>query len=240
MSRYSWTIKTAAQEVDGEAGEVFLSLHGLEATTPEIKLPVGEYEPDAIESGVIEVDGELGELQTGLLRTQGATRTAWPVEWVRIVNLADGREWTAQGGLCDPDGSCPLLRFERTRGPMKTQPPEVQPAPSPPPAVRTYEIYGTERGRVVPLSQIVRFVSGVRKLSSGARVYVTDAESEGFGLAGEPGMWEDLYPGVNPATYGLEADKPVLASDGACGWVLDAHYLAMLFGADWRRVVYGN
>ncbi len=240
MSRYSWTIKTAPQEVDGEAGEVYLSLHGLEATTPELKLPASEYEPDAIESGVIEVDGELGELQTGLVRTQGATRTAWPFEWVRIVNLADGREWTAQGGLCDPDGSCPLLRFERTRGPMKAKPPEVQPAPSPPPAVHTYEIYGTERGRVVPLSQIVRFVSGVRKLSSGARVYVTDTDSEGFGLGGEPGMWEDLYPGVNPATYGLEADKPVLASDGACGWVLDAHYLAMLFGADWRRVVYGN
>jgi hypothetical protein len=207
MSRYSWTIKTAAQEVDGEAGEVYLSLHGLEATTPELKLPASEYEPDSIESGVIEVDGELGELQTGLVRTQGATRTAWPVEWVRIVNLADGREWTAQGGLCDPDGSCPLLRFERTRGPMKAQPPETQPAPSPAPAVRTYEIYGTERGRVVPLSQIVRFVSGVRKLSSGARVYVTDTDSEGFGLGGEPGMWEDLYPGVNPATYGLEADK---------------------------------
>lgn len=243
MSRYSWTIKTAAKEVDGKAGEVYLSLHGLEATTSELKLPASGYEPDSIESGVIEVGGELGELQTGLLRTQGATRKAWPWEWVRIVNLADGREWTAQGGLCDPDGSCPLLRFERTRGPMKAQPqqqPEAEPAPITQPAVRTYEIYGTQRGRVVPLSQILRFVSGVRKLSPGARVFITDADSEGFGLAGEPGMWEDLYPGVSPATYGLDADKAVLASDGACGWVLDAHYLAMLFGAGWRRVVYGN
>lgn len=240
MSRYSWTIKTAAQQADGDTGGVYLSLHGLDATTHDIRLPASEYEPGTIESGVLDVDGELGELQTGLLRTQGATRTAWPVEWVRIVNLADGREWTAQGGLCDPDGSCPLLRFERTRGPMQAQPPGAEPAPLTQSAVCTYEIYGMERGRVVPLAQILRIVSGVRKLSPGARVFITDADSEGFGLAGEPGMWEDLYPGVSPASYGLDADKPVLASDGACGWVLDAHYLAMLFGAGWRRVVYGN
>ena len=51
---------------------------------------------------------------------------------------------------------------------------------------------------------------------------------------------EDLYPGVDPAMYGLDSDKPILASDGSRGWVVDAHYLAMIFGADWRRVVYGN
>ena len=240
MTRYSWTIKTTAQAADGDAGEVYLALHGLEATTPEIKLPASEYEPDSIESGVMDVDGELGELQTGSLRTQGAARSAWPVEWVRIVHLEDGREWTAQGGPCDSEGSCPLLRFERTRGPMEAQPLEEAPAPIARPAVRTYEIYGMERGRVVPLSQILRIASGVRTLSPGARVLITDAAFQGFGLAGEPGMWEDLYPGVSPAAYGLDADKPVLASDGACGWVLDAHYLAMLFGAGWRRVVYGN
>lgn len=240
MSRYSWTIKTAAQAEAGDAGEVYLSLHGLDAATPEIKLPASEYEPDCVESGVMDVDGELGELQTGLLRTQGEARSAWRVDWVRIVHLEDGREWTAQGGPCDPEGSCPLLRFERTRGPMKAQPPEEAPALLGPSTLRTYEIYGIEKGRVVPLSQILRIASGVRTLSPGARVFIADAASQGFGLAGEPGMWEDLYPGVSPATYGLDADKPVLASDGACGRVLDAHYLAMLFGAGWRRVVYGN
>lgn len=240
MSRYSWTIKTAAHAVGSEPGTVYLSLHGLDASTREIKLPASEFEPDSVESGVLDVDGELGELQTGLLRTQRSTRSPWPVDWIRVVNLDDGREWTAQGGPCDPDGSCPLLRFERTRGPMKAQPREEVPAPITRPAVRTYEIYGMDKGRVVPLSQILRIASGVRTLSPGARVFITDADSQGFGLAGEPGMWEDLYPGVSPATYGLDADKPVLASDGACGWALDAHYLAMLFGAGWRRVVYGN
>jgi hypothetical protein len=240
MSRYSWTIKTAAQAVGSEPGAVYLALHGLDATTPEIKLPASEYEPDSVESGVLDVDGELGELQTGLLRTQGATRSVWPVDWVRVVHLGDGREWTAQGGPCDPEGSCPLLRFERTREPMNGQAPEEMPAPITRPTVRTYEIYGMEKGRVVPLSQILRIASGVRTLSPGARVFIADADSQGFGLAGEPGMWEALYPGVSPAAYGLDADKPVLASDGACGWVLDAHYLAMLFGAGWRRVVYGN
>ena len=70
-------------------------------------------------------------------------------------------------------------------------------------------------------------------------LYPTEAP-QGFGLGGEPGLWEDLYPGVDPALYGLDSDRPVLASDGARGWVVDAHYLAMIFGAGWRRVVYGN
>ena len=79
MSRYSWTIKTAAQAEDGDAGEVYLSLHGLDATTPEIKLPASEYEPDCVESGVMDVDGELGELQTGSLRhdQSGPAALAW-------------------------------------------------------------------------------------------------------------------------------------------------------------------
>ena len=91
---------------------------------------------------------------------------------------------------------------------MKAQPPEVAPALLGPSTLRTYEIYGTEKGRVVPLSQILRIVSGVRTLSPGARVFITDTDSQGFGLGGEPGMWEDLYPGVSPAAYGLDPDKP--------------------------------
>ena len=135
----------------------------------------------------------------------------------------------------EPDASAGFSRFEAS-----IAPPEVAPALLGPSTLRTYEIYGTEKGRVVPLSQILRIVSGVRTLSPGARVFITDTDSQGFGLGGEPGMWEDLYPGVSPVAFGLDADKPVLASDGTCGWVLDAHYLAMLFGAGWRRVVYGN
>ena len=108
------------------------------------------------------------------------------------------------------------------------------------PILRTYEIFGRHRGRVVPLSEVLQIRAGTKQLTRGAQVFVTDQASQGFGLGGEPGLWEDLYPGVDPAAYGLDADKPVLASDGACGWVLDAHYLAMLFGAAWRRVVYGN
>lgn len=241
MPRYNWTIKTAAYAAVGDPGAVYLSLHGLSASTNAIVLPARSYAGGSVESGVIDIGGELGELQTGSLRTQESMRSAWPVEWVKVVNLSDGREWTAPGGACDSEGSCPLLRFERTRGPVEAAAnDEENPEPTTRPGVRTYEVFGMDKGRVVPLSQILRIVSGVRQLSPGTRVFVTDEESRGFGLAGAPGLWEDLYPGVDPEVYGLDPDKPVLASDGACGWVLDAHYLAMLFGAGWRRVVYGN
>ena len=108
------------------------------------------------------------------------------------------------------------------------------------PIVRTYEIFGRHRGRVVPLSEVLQIRAGTKQLTPAARILLTDQESQGFGLGGEPGLWEDLYPGVDPALYGLDSDKPILASDGSRGWVVDAHYLAMIFGADWRRVVYGN
>lgn len=239
MTRYSWTIKTAADAADIPLGEVYLSLHGLTATTHALKLPPREYTSASVESGVLEVEGDLGELQTGSLRAVDSTRKTWPVEWVQILNLSDGRTWTAPGGVCDT-GSCPLLQFERTRGPTAIQPMEKKDEQILPPALQTFEIYGMQSGRVVPLSQILRMVSGIKKLVPGCRIFVTDAGSQGFGLAGEPGRWEDLYPGVNPAAHGLDPDKPVLASDGARGWVVDAHYLAMLFGAEWRQVVYGN
>lgn len=260
MTHYSWTIQTAEDAAAGDLRPVYLSLHGLSATTEEIALPTLTYGPGSVASGVLDVERDLGELQSGTLRTDESA-ALWSVGWVRVVNLSDGRQWTARGGLCDAAGSCPLLRFARTRDALvvrkingdsgsgagagdstswqDTLPVEEMPRGAPAIA-RTYEIFGTHRGRVVPLTQILRITSGVKRLLPGSRILIAADESQGFGLAGAPGMWEDLYPGVDPAVYGLDPDKPVLASDGSCGWVLDAHYLAMLFGAGWRRVVYGN
>ena len=179
------------------------------------------------------------------------------------MNLSDGRQWTARGVACDAEGSCSLLQFDRTRDPSEPATPSENVDPDPPAAgedpemaergsgerrspqsastvVRTYEIFGKQKGRVVPLAEILQVRAGIKQLTPGAQVLVADQESQGFGLGGEPGLWEDLYPGVDPALYGLDSDRPVLASDGARGWVVDAHYLALIFGAEWRRVVYGN
>lgn len=256
MAHYSWTIQTAEDADADDLRPVHLSLHGLRATTEEIALPTQAYGPGSVVSGVLRVHGDLGELQTGTLRTNESAAVPWAVGWMRVVNLRDGRQWTARGGICDADGSCPILRFIRTRGALGlrriNEDPDSgadgssgefsgkQALSCTPDLVRTYEIFGTHRGRVVPLTQILQMHAGAKTLLRGGRIWIATDASQGFGLAGTPGKWVDLYPGVSPEAYGLDPDKPVLASDGASGWVLDAHYLAMLFGAEWRRVVYGN
>lgn len=240
MPRYSWSIKPAESATGDAPLAVYLALHGLRAATPEIKLSSREYADATAEAGFLDVEEDLGELQTGSLRADFSTPTPWPVEWVRIVDLSDGRTWTALGGVCEPEGVCPLLRFEKTRRPMARCILAKEPTPLFRPAVRTYEIFGMQHGRVVPLTQVLRIAAGVKTLRPGSRVWITASESQGFGLAGAPGRWAELYPDEDPAAHGLDSDKPVLASDGTRGWVLDAHYLAMLFGADWRRVVYEN
>jgi len=283
MTRYRWMIHTADEGADEALGDVYLSLHGIQASTKELKLPRRDFVGDTVESGIIEVHSDLGELQTCSLRTQDSERSSWTPDWIRVINLSDGRRWTAQGAVCDADGSCPLLQFKRTRDPVALQRSKASPdqradedgdpAPKEDPtqkpkevrttedarseparsgfdvglafkdsgsAVRTYEIFGKHKGRVVPLAEILQIRAGTKQLTPGAQVLLTDQESQGFGLGGEPGLWEDLYPGVDPGVYGLDSDKPVLASDGSRGWAVDAHYLAMVFGANWRRVVYGN
>ena len=260
MTHYSWTIQAAEDAAGGDLRPVYLSLHGLRSATAEIALPAQAYEPGSILSGVLDVQGDLGELQTGTLRTDESASAPWSIGWVRVMNLRDGRQWTARGGICDADGSCPILRFVRTRGALgvrrinagldsdanasangSTDRVPVQPALScTPDLVQTYEVFGTHRGRVAPLTQILHMRAGVKKLLLWSRIWIATDASQGFGLAGMPGKWEELYPGVSPAAYGLDPDKPVLASDGVRAWVLDAHYLAILFGAEWRRVVYGN
>lgn len=256
MTHYSWTIQTAEDAGVADLRPVYLSLHGLRTTTEEIALPAQAFGPGSVVSGVLKVQGDLGDLQTGTLRTGESAAAPWAVDWMRVVNLRDGRQWTARGGVCDAEGSCPILRFVRTRGALGLRRINEDPDATgndnsgefpgkptlscTPDLVRTYEIFGTHRGRVAPLTQILQMRAGVKTILPGGRIWIATDASQGFGLAGMPGKWEDLYPGVSPAAYGLDPDKPVLASDGASAWVLDAHYLAMLFGAEWRRVVYEN
>ena len=266
MTRYRWKIHTADQGTNETLGDVYMSLQGIKASTKEFKLARREFLRDTVESGIIEVRGDLGELQNCSLRTQDSERSNWTPDWLRVINLSDGRRWNAQGAACDADGSCPLLQFKRTRHPVELQRstagPEQRadedgdPAPKEDPtqkpkedraaedgrreparcgpnvgpaskdsgsAVRTYEIFGKHKGRVVPLAEILKIRAGTKQLTPGAQVLLTDQELQGFGLGGEPGLWEDLYPGVDPGVYGLDSGKPVLASDGFRGWAVDAH-----------------
>lgn len=104
--------------------------------------------------------------------------------------------------------------------------------------LRTYEVFGLLNGQKVPLAQVAKNVNGSYQQVPNSRILVGDAPSDGFGLAGVPGAWPTLYPGQSPATFGLDADKAVLGSDGVRGWVLDSNFLTSAFGPNWRSQIY--
>lgn len=105
---------------------------------------------------------------------------------------------------------------------------------------RTYELFGVLNGGNVPLSRVVicDVNTGRCSVVPGGRVLVGEAPSDGFGLAGLPGRWSAFYGGRSPAEFGLDPDKGILGSDGSRGWVLNAAFLAQVFGAGWRAAIY--
>jgi hypothetical protein len=111
---------------------------------------------------------------------------------------------------------------------------------TPAPTFRTYELFGILNGSNVPLAQVVICdrATGRCSVVPGGRVIVGEAPNEGYGLAGIPGRWQQLYPGRSPAEFGLDADKGVLGSDGSRGWVLDSRFLSQVFGTGWRAAIY--
>ncbi len=104
--------------------------------------------------------------------------------------------------------------------------------------LRTYELFGVQSGRVVPLLSAVQFGSGRVSVTPGSQVMVTDQANEGSGLAGVPGRWQASAGGRSPADLGLDSDKGVLASDGRTAWPLSGQFLTQLFGSNWRQTVY--
>ncbi|MBL8631732.1 MAG: hypothetical protein JNM40_00815 [Myxococcales bacterium] len=106
--------------------------------------------------------------------------------------------------------------------------------------MKTYEVFAVYSGRSVPLTQAINFDRATGRLlgvNAGFRVLVTDSASEGFGLAGMPGRWAS-FVGGSPASYGLDAERGVLAWDGSRGQVLNSAFLLQMFGSDWRGAVY--
>jgi len=116
--RYRWTIKTGDDWYSGTDANVFLSLSGLDASMREVEISdpdsINDWEKGDINHGSIETE-DLGELQTGTLRhDQSGPSSGWKVDWVKVQNEEDGREWTATVGKFDEGGRFPLLRFTRT------------------------------------------------------------------------------------------------------------------------------
>ena len=107
------------------------------------------------------------------------------------------------------------------------------------PGLRTYEVFGILNGQRVPLAQVAVNQGGRYVQVPGSRVMVGDNAADGFGLAGVPGAWPNLYPGQSPASYGLDPDKAVMGHDGTRGYVLPALFLSQVFGPNWRSQIYG-
>jgi hypothetical protein len=74
-------------------------LNGLDAVMKEVLIDDpssdNDWERNALNQGVIETE-DLGELLSGLLRSDHSGPIPnWKIEWIKIVNEEDGREWTA-------------------------------------------------------------------------------------------------------------------------------------------------
>ena len=100
--RYTWTIRTGDVWYAGTDANIFLALNGSDAVMKEVQIDdpnsINDWEKGEVNSGTVETE-DLGELQSGILRTdQSGASAGWYVDWVKIRNEEDGREWTAQVG----------------------------------------------------------------------------------------------------------------------------------------------
>ena len=116
--RYRWSIKVGDAMYAGTDANVFLSLAGLDANMREVQISdpdaINDWEKGDTYHGVVETD-DLGELQSGTLRHDNSGPGAgWQVDWVKVQNEEDGREWTATLGKWDESGRFPMLKFART------------------------------------------------------------------------------------------------------------------------------
>ena len=116
--RYKWEIRTGGAILAGTDANVFLSLVGTLASMKEVELSdentINDWEKNATNSGYIETQ-DLGEITGGVLRHDNwGAQSGWQVDWVRITNEEDGRQWTATVGQYDQGGNFPRLRFTLT------------------------------------------------------------------------------------------------------------------------------
>ncbi len=99
MARYRWETKTAYVPGAGTDANVFISLSGDKATLKETEIndpdSSQDWEKGDINHGLIET-ADLGWIKTGTLKHDGwGAGPDWMVEYVKITNDEDGREWLA-------------------------------------------------------------------------------------------------------------------------------------------------
>jgi|JI10StandDraft_1071094.scaffolds.fasta_scaffold517493_2 hypothetical protein len=99
MARYRWETKTAYVNQAGTDANVFISLSGDKATLKETEIndpdSSQDWEKGDINHGLIET-ADLGWIKTGTLKHDGwGAGPDWMVEYVKITNDEDGREWLA-------------------------------------------------------------------------------------------------------------------------------------------------
>ena len=99
MARYRWETKTAYVNQAGTDANVFLSLSGDKATLKETEIndpdSSQDWEKGDVNHGLIET-ADLGWIKTGTLKHDGwGSGPDWMVEYVKITNDEDGREWLA-------------------------------------------------------------------------------------------------------------------------------------------------
>ncbi|MBL9009507.1 MAG: hypothetical protein JNJ46_34955 [Myxococcales bacterium] len=98
--RYIWKIQTGNEWFAGTDSNIYLTLNGEDAIMKEVLIDDpssdNDWEKNALNVGAVETE-DLGEIVSGLLRSDhsGAPPTNWKVEWIKIQNEEDGREWTA-------------------------------------------------------------------------------------------------------------------------------------------------
>lgn len=116
--RYRWAIKVGDAWYAGTDANVFISLTGTNAAMREVQISdadaINDWEKGDTYHGVLETD-DLGDLTSGTLRhDQSGAGSGWQVDWVKINNEEDGREWTATVGAWDDGGRFPMLKFSMT------------------------------------------------------------------------------------------------------------------------------
>lgn len=99
MARYRWETKTAYVNGAGTDANVFISLSGDKASLKETEIndpdSNQDWEKGDINHGLIET-ADLGWIKTGTLKHDGwGAGPDWMVEYVKITNDEDGREWLA-------------------------------------------------------------------------------------------------------------------------------------------------
>lgn len=104
--RFRWSIRLGK---GGATGSVFLGLHGVEATLPELEIVSGVGTETTL-TGYLTVSEDIGDLLTGTLRVDDVR--GWNIETVRIARGSDGMQWEAGNiGLPDLDGHFRLLKL---------------------------------------------------------------------------------------------------------------------------------